>query len=288
MDKRTRNIIGLGALTAVALVFFVWGMYFLLGNPMFREGMDLTVWLDNAAGLKRGDRVHLQGVEIGNVRGMTLTRGAVFANVRLNQEVELPADTRATVTGDVFGAHTVDLHPGEATVSLASGDTIRGAPIPELLSVAGTLSARAEAVLASANALLAPQTIADVQATAEVLPATARELQASFIELRRASAALARSTQGLEDAQAGDRLVAAVGEVEASARALASAASSMEAAIATLGSIADKIDTGTGTLGLLVNDSSLHVELTHTLRELRALTTDIRTNPGRYINLRVF
>ena len=288
MDKRKRNIVGLGALTAVALVIFIWGMYFLLGNPMFREGMDLTVWLDNAAGLKRGDRVHLQGVEIGTVRGMTLTRGAVFANVRLNQELELPADTRATVTGDVFGAHTVDLLPGDATVSLESGDTIRGAPIPELLSLAGNLSSRAESVLASANALLAPQTIADVQATAEVLPATARELQASFAELRRASAALARATQNLEEAEAGDRFVGAISEVEASARALTNAANSMETSLVKFGSIADKINNGSGTLGLLVNDSSLHVEMTNTLRELRALATDIRVNPRRYIDLRVF
>lgn len=288
MDKRKRNIIGLGALTVVAAVLFVWGMYFLLGNPMFREGMDLVVWLDDGAGLKRGDRVHLQGVEIGTVRNMTLNRRGVFADVRLNQELELPEDTRATVTGDVFGAHTVDLLPGDANVPLASGDTIRGAPIPELLSMAGTLSARAESVLASADALLSPQTITDVQETAEVLPSTARELQAAFAELRRASAALARSTTNLEEARAGDRVVAAIDEVETSARALTAAANSMQASLDRFGSIATKIDEGTGTLGMLVNDSSLYLELNYTLQELRALAADVRERPGRYINLRVF
>lgn len=288
MDKRKRNIIGLGALTVVAAVLFVWGMYFLLGNPMFREGMDLVVWLDDGAGLKRGDRVHLQGVEIGTVRNMTLNRRGVFADVRLNQELELPEDTRATVTGDVFGAHTVDLLPGDANVPLTSGDTIRGAPIPELLSLAGNLSARAESVLASADALLSPQTITDVHETAEVLPSTARELQAAFVELRRASAALARSTTNLEEARAGDRVVAAIDEVETSARALTAAANTMEASLVRFGSIATKIDEGTGTLGMLVNDSSLYLELSYTLQEIRALAADVRERPGRYINLKVF
>lgn len=288
MDKRKRNIIGLGALTVVAAILFVWGMYFLLGNPVFREGMDLVVWLDDGAGLKRGDRVHLQGVEIGTVRSMELNRYGVFAGVRLNQELELPQDTRATVTGDVFGAHTVDLLPGNDRVTLASGDTIRGAPVPELLSMAGTLGARAESVLASADALLSPQTISDVQATAEVLPATARELRAAFAELRRASAALARSTQNLEEAQAGDRVAAALTEVENSARALTEAVGSMQTSIDRFGSIAGKIDQGSGTLGLLVNDSTLYVEMNNTLRELRALASDVRERPGRYINLRVF
>src|SRR5512138_420038 len=288
MDKRKRNIIGLGALTAVALVLFVWGMYFLLGNPMFRKGMDLVVWLDDGAGLKRGDRVHMQGVEIGTVQSMSLNRDGVFAGLRLNQVLDLPEDTRATVTGDVFGAHTVDLLPGTATTTLESGDTIRGAPIPQLLTMAGTLGARAEGVLSSVDALLSPQTIADVQATTEAMPGAARELQAAFVELRRASAALSRSTANLESAQPGDRLAAALDEVQTSARALTVAAERMQTSLESFGSIADKIDSGSGTLGLLVNDSTLYHEMNNALREIRALATDVRERPTCYFNVRVF
>ncbi len=288
MDKRKRNIIGLGALTAVALVLFVWGMYFLLGNPMFRQGMNLVVHLDDGAGLKRGDRVHMQGVEIGTVQSMALNRNGVFAGLRLNMVLDLPEDTRATVTGDVFGAHTVDLLPGTATTTLESGDTIRGAPIPQLLSMAGTLGARAEGVLSSVDALLSPQTIADVQATTEAMPGAARELQAAFVELRRASAALSRSTANLESAQPGDRLAAALDEVQTSARALTVAAERMQTSLESFGSIADKIDSGSGTLGLLVNDSTLYHEMNNALREIRALATDVRERPTRYFNVRVF
>src|SRR5690606_39894277 len=109
MDKRKRNITALGLLTLVATVVFFWGLYYLLGNPVQKGGMDVVVTLDNGAGLKRGDRVQLQGVEVGSVRAVRLApTGGVTAELRLNDNIVLPADTRVSVRGDVFGAHTVD------------------------------------------------------------------------------------------------------------------------------------------------------------------------------------
>jgi phospholipid/cholesterol/gamma-HCH transport system substrate-binding protein len=49
-----------------------------------------------------------------------------------------------------------------------------------------------------------------------------------------------------------------------------------------------KIDRGNGTLGRLVNDSTLYFEMNEALREVRALATDIRTRPQKYIDLKVF
>src|SRR5262245_62452487 len=103
MDKRNRNIAALGGLTILAIVVFFWGFYYLLGNPVLKGGMDVVVALDNGAGLKRGDRVQLQGVEVGSVKSVAL-QGAdrVIAVLRLNDKLPLPADTRARISGDVF------------------------------------------------------------------------------------------------------------------------------------------------------------------------------------------
>jgi phospholipid/cholesterol/gamma-HCH transport system substrate-binding protein len=295
MDKRKRNITALGLLTVVATVVFFWGLYYLLGNPVLKGGMDVVVALDNGAGLKRGDRVQLQGVEVGSVRGVQLADGGVTADLRLNDNVLLPADTRAAVRGDVFGAHTVDLVPGAAMVKLEEGDTIRGAATPALPDLAVDLSARAQSVLLAADSLLSPEAVRDVHATAQVLPESARELRAAFAELRAASAALRRTAEGVEAAETGQAVNRAVVEVERTAQALTAAASTMEQSLGTmrasLGSFASvmaKIDGGEGTIGRLVNDPSLYDEFHQTLREISALTTDIRERPSRYINLRIF
>ena len=289
MDNRKRNLTALGLLTVVATALFFWGLYYLLGNPVLKGGMDILVALDNGAGLKRGDRVHLQGVEVGSVRSVQLAgaRGVVV-EVRLRDDFGLSADTRAAISGDVFGAHTLELVPGKALVRLEENDTIGGTAAAALPELAADLGERARSALNAVDALLSPAAVADVHATAAILPEGAAELRSAFAELRLAATALRRTAENVESARTSDAVNAAVAEVELSARALTEAATTMQRSLGSLASVMSKIDDGQGTLGLLVNDSSLYHELNNTLREMRALTTDIRERPGRYINLRVF
>lgn len=289
MDKRNRNIIALGLLTIVAAVVFFWGLYFLLGNTALRGGTELTLALDDGGGVKRGDRVHVQGVEVGNVQSVRLNdAGGVSARIRVDGDIVLPADTRAAIAGDVFGAHIVELRPGKALVRLERGDTIHGVADPGPLQLAAGLGEQASELLTSADSLLSPAMIANVRATAEVLPTSALELRAVFGELREASAALRRTIENVEQARTGDQLAGAVLQVERSADALASAAGAIERSFGSLDAVLTKIDGGHGTLGLLVNDSTLYVQLSETLREMGALATDVRERPGRYISLRLF
>jgi phospholipid/cholesterol/gamma-HCH transport system substrate-binding protein len=289
MDKRNRNLASLGLLTIVATVLFFWGLFYLLGTPLFRGGTDVTVVLNNGGGLKRSDPVQLQGVMVGNVRDVRLNpAGGVVVGLRLDDGLSLPTDTRAVVRGDVFGAHVVDLLPGSSMLRLSAGDTIRGGASPELSQIATDLSSRVESVLLSADALLSPQAVRDVHATASVLPAGAQELRAAFAELALASAALRRTAERVEGADTGTRLNSTLGEVEASARALTAAAGRMEESLGSFASVLGKIDNGNGTLGRLVNDTTMYSEMNQALREMRALATDIRERPSRYITVRIF
>ncbi|HEX6306587.1 MAG TPA: MlaD family protein [Longimicrobiales bacterium] len=290
MDKRKRNLVALGLLTVIAGAIFFWGLFWMLGTPVFRSGMDVTLLLSNGGGLKRSDRVQLHGVQVGTVRSIELhPSGGVVAALRLDHEnLALPTDTRAVVSGDVFGAHTVDLIPGTSGISISPGDTLQGAASPQLSQIATDLGSRVESVLINADRLLSPAAVADVHATASVLPASAQELRAAFAELRLASLALRRTAENVESAEAGTALRGAIDEVERSALALTAAAGKMEQSLTSFASVMDKIDSGNGTLGRLVNDESVFDELNNTLREVRALATDIRERPTRYINVRVF
>lgn len=289
MDKRKRNIAAIGALTLVAAVVFLWGFYYLLGNPVFQGGMDVTVLMTDGAGLKRGDRVHLQGVEVGSVKMVRLVPGGgVVAELRLSENLPLPADTRASVSGDVFGAHTVDLRPGSAMVKLEDGDTIRGFAERALTAVAGDIGSQATQLLTRFDSLLSPETVGNLGATAAVLPGSAHELRATFIQLHQASAALRRTALEVENARTGEALASAIARADESARALTALANSLERSIVPLASVFEKIDRGHGTLGRLVNDSSLYHEMNGAASEFRSLAADIKRDPRRYIKLEIF
>ncbi len=75
-------------------------------------------------------------------------------------------------------------------------------------------------------------------------------------------------------------------------RELMAAARENKQSLATVLQSADSIlrrfEQGQGTLGMLARDSTLYVEATATLKDLRALIADVRANPKRYLKISVF
>jgi phospholipid/cholesterol/gamma-HCH transport system substrate-binding protein len=286
--RNQRNLIAVGLMTLVAIGFFVWGMYYLLGTPMLRSGMDLLVQLDDGAGVRRGDRVQLQGVDIGSVSEIHLVPPVVEIKLRLQSGLLLPKDSRASIKGDVFGAHFVEIVPGSSFVQLQHRDTISGAATPQLTTLAAELGGRVQSVLGRADTLLSDRALADLHATVAIMPAGASELLLALTEFRLAAVALRRTAEDVQEARTGESVSRAIGEVEASARSINAAAGEMERSMTALASMLTKVDGGQGTLGRLINDESLYVNLNDVLREVGALATDIRERPRRYLELRIF
>jgi phospholipid/cholesterol/gamma-HCH transport system substrate-binding protein len=59
-------------------------------------------------------------------------------------------------------------------------------------------------------------------------------------------------------------------------------------AVARADSVFAKANSRDGSMGLLINDPALYQQSDSLVRELRALVADVRKNPRRYINVRVF
>jgi phospholipid/cholesterol/gamma-HCH transport system substrate-binding protein len=66
------------------------------------------------------------------------------------------------------------------------------------------------------------------------------------------------------------------------------AAASADTAFKSVGDIAQRVNRGEGTLGMLVRDTAMYFRVIETNAEIQALLRDMRANPRKYINLRVF
>ncbi len=87
---------------------------------------------------------------------------------------------------------------------------------------------------------------------------------------------------------ASQELLAAAGQLRVLSVDVGRTQVQLERAVANADSVFAKMNRGDGTLGLLVNNKSLYQNSDSAVVELRALLADIRANPRRYFNLRVF
>lgn len=289
MRRRRGSEIAVGILALATAVLVLWGYFWLTGQPLGHQGYPVLVRLHDAAGLERGDRVRLAGVEVGNVRRVRLDAGSILAELRVDADVRLPSDSRAVLrSGGVFGDRHIELVPGRAATLLRGGDTLSGANMRTLSETIETVGARADEFLARASAVLSPPSVEALQNGALSLARALDELAVLNASLRKTAEGLGR---GLNEGRV-DRTAAGF---EATARDLAAASADLRASTTSLASILGKIDRGHGSLGRAVNDPALYDALLQAAESFNAvaqrassLVQDVRTHPDRYVKVSVF
>ena len=90
----------------------------------------LKVSLADASGLSEGSEVRLAGVKVGSVTGLTLepTSYRAVAEIRIRDDLSLPADSRAAVSSSALGGLYLALVPGRSAAAIAEGATIGQPP----------------------------------------------------------------------------------------------------------------------------------------------------------------
>jgi phospholipid/cholesterol/gamma-HCH transport system substrate-binding protein len=176
-----------------------------------------------------------------------------------------------------------------------------------------TISDRFELAFTEETALNIREAIENIQEVSEQLTGLVGSQQAAIEEVARnleqtseaagqAALTMQRAFAEIETAIGGGRLTGIMQNVEsATARTdtlmavLAAASQDLRVTAARadttfrhIGGIASAMERGEGTLGMLLRDTALYHNLVEMNVEVQALLSDIRQNPRRYINLRIF
>lgn len=137
MKRRRADLIKVGLFVLVAGATLVGGLLWIAGSHLLRPVDTYTVlFKQSVTGLTAGANVEYQGVVVGRVRHMALTKDIppnVAVVVDIDPGTPLRADTRAALIGSIVtGIKYIQLEGGtEAAAPLVAGGTIPG-DVPSL------------------------------------------------------------------------------------------------------------------------------------------------------------
>lgn len=286
-----------GAFVLLGLISFILVLFWMTDPATFRGRYILVTEVGNAGGVRSGDPIQMQGVNIGRVHGFEMLGDErVFITMEIEGEWQIPTGS-STVMGEagLFGGRVLEIERGPGPGFYADLDTIpgEGAASGGLLGSVDELSARAQSVLESLDEMLDPETVGSVQGSAQELEQLLTELSAVTREQRGSladlTASLTRAAEGVEAASAsGPQIASAVARADSAMAMLNQTSESLDGAIASLHTILGRMERGEGTLGRLSTDETLYVSLNTAAESLNALLTDLQANPNKYINISIF
>jgi len=296
--SRTREI-QVGVTVLVALGITLWGVTWLKQLSLARRVRVWHVTFPQTGGLSTSDEVQVNGLRKGNVQSVALVRDHVSVDLALAADIALTTDCRVAVRNvGMMGEKViaVDLHA--SGTPYAATDTIPGIyekGIPEVMAgVGGTIDAISELAMQLKALADALDKNGNLTETLTNLHDTSEELKAAVVENRaqlrltianfNASSRTVKSLTTDREAE----LRKALDSFERSAAGLERLTLRLDSLRATLQSVSGKVDRGDGSLGKLVNDPRLYDEARQTVTELKALIADIKTNPKKYVQVKVF
>lgn len=230
----------------VLMILLALGYFTILLSPTIGKSTHtMDVEFVSVTGLLKGDKVYLQGVDVGRVKSLSIKDQRVKVTLILKYPVKLREGYRISVEpSSVLGGRYIAINEGPLDKPEIAADTqIVGTPPIDFIGEAG------EAVKSIRRALDEGGILGNLQGTLadlRVLTADLKDGKGSIGKL-------------LRDDTAYDRLVA----IETN-----------------LLSVIAKVDGGNGTLGKLINDDSVYTNLQSVAANLREMSDRVNSGEG--------
>ncbi len=293
MKKRDELLVGLLLLVAVVIAL---GGALWIARGGLKSSYPMYARFPWGAGLKPGQQVLLAGVQVGYVDGVELIPdGTITVKISVHEQFNIPVGTTASVEPNgIFGDQLIALSPVVAsTTYLPKGDTIPTGPgatgLDELLqkgdSVAGNIKALTDEVRSEyvdgGGISDTRKVVADLTKLVAQLSAIAgeqsRQLSLTQAQVRKSLAAVDSS-----------RLDSTMQSTRAAVAQLDLLAGEIRETNKQLQKVVDLAANGNGTVARLLNDPTLFSRLDTVLARVDTITQDLKKNPRKYINLRIF
>lgn len=294
--------IALTAIVAAALLFFI--INFFKGINLFSPTNHYVVRFDNVAGLTVSAPVYANGYPVGTVRSISYdyaSRNRVMVDVELDDEMRIPAGTRAELASQMLGGVTMSLilGPNPADV-LSPGDTVEGGvhqgaieKLEAMMPVIETMVPKIDSILTNINRLTGDPALAATLQNAAALTAdlrtTTRQLNTLMEnDVPQLTAHLNQIGANVETLSGNLAQVDVKGTVDNVNATLRDAQGFVQTMNSLMQNLDSKMRADDNSLGLLLSDRQLYDNLNSTVRSADSLLIDLRQHPKRYVHFSLF
>ena len=296
MNRGTEIRVGLTVVVGLAILIAG-----IVGFSNYAKVRVMRVWhvrFPQTGGLGAGDEVQVTGMRKGAVRSMALVGDGVVIDLGLARDVQLTRDSRVAIRNvGLMGSKViaVDLHTSGEVYS--TRDTIQGEfeqGMPEVLASLGVAVNGIKSLAVELDSLSSALGAGGIAATVSNFRRTSEQLRLSVEENR---AQLHATVENFAAASKSARAITAGREVQirqavdhfaSAAENLDHVSGRLDSLRSSLQSVASKLDRGQGSLGKMVNDDKLYADLAVSVKALRSMIEDMRTNPQKYFKFSVF
>jgi phospholipid/cholesterol/gamma-HCH transport system substrate-binding protein len=298
---KRRDEVTVGILVTVAVVVLILGTLWLARGGL-KSGYPLHTRFAWGQNLKQGQPVLLAGVSVGYVGDVNLRRdGYLEVLLSIDDDYQIPKGSMASVKAiGIFGDVAVALTPPPPPVPAASyapNDTVPAAlPSADINQIMDRVDSigRSVAVLTHALEVEVVQagTFKDIHRIMASTAQLSTQLQTVVADQNRNAtatmAAFRNTATRLGNLADSAEIEASVANVRRITENTARLSANLDSTNTQIRALLTQARGGNGTVGKLLSDSLLYSDLRHLMQRADSLLADIKANPKKYINVRIF
>jgi phospholipid/cholesterol/gamma-HCH transport system substrate-binding protein len=291
--------IKIGFTVFIAILTLTIGLMWFQGFQISRETYRIYASFPMALGATAGDKVYLNGVEMGKIKEVQLRKRDVLVTIELSAKAKVPDDSQILLqTIGIMGDRIVTIVLGSSDHYLAPGSVMQGVYDPgvaealaSLGSIMGQLTQltkdmqRVSTILTQGDKL--KRTIENLAELTDQLNKFMKDdrpdLEAGLRSFRRSAdridGLLSRNETHI------DTILSSYATIGRDLPGLVKQAAELAD---TLTQISSRLNRNDNTLGALMNDRTLIDSVDKTVKSLDDLIADIKAHPKKYVKLSIF
>ncbi|MDR0418763.1 MAG: MlaD family protein [Prevotellaceae bacterium] len=284
------------------LLALYWGMNFLNKNKALRSTSNYYIVFNAAEGLEHKSPVFINGVNIGRVSQVSLgAENNVIVGININRQLKLPIGTVACITsGRLLDKKNISLTLSNSNSFYQPNDTIAAASCGnDIFSSVVPIAERVDSLITQFSELLVSLNSAIDQQNQDNLKKSLHNISKLSDNLNQMTSGLNRMigsneknievlTSSLSKSSENLKLISE--NLKNSNQQISSLIANADSTFSNTNKLSGTLRTNAeqGKLLSIMQQDSLYINLTRTIRNLDGLINDIHSNPKDYVSFSIF